>query len=154
MFTHWNNKYFSVRSSPDPPIFNKLQSDPVLIRAHLWCTAEMITIWFASWIYGRIVSLQPDTNIQNLLWNGNRIRIRISETLLLIFGGFRLLEKVAHCTIIHLLSSFRSIFSAICAMTPSLSMVYSLYHSVISFPSSAKWTCQICWHESVPGVPR
>ena len=33
------------------------------------------------------------------------------------------------------ISSFRSIFSAICAMTPRLSMVYSLYHSVISFPS-------------------
>jgi len=96
---------------------------------------EMINIWFASWISGRIVSLQPDTDIQNLLWNGNRIGIQISETLLLIFRGFRLLEKVAHCTIIHLLSSFRSIFSAICAVTPSLAMVYSLYNSVISFPS-------------------
>jgi len=45
------------------------------------------------------------------------------------------LEKVANCTIIHLLSLFGSIFSAICAITPSLSMVYYLYHSVISFPS-------------------
>jgi len=99
------------------------------------CTPEMITIRFAGWISVRIVSLQPDTDIQNLLWHGNRIRIRISETFLLIFRGFRLLEKVVHCTIIHLLSSFRRIFSAICAMTPSLSMVYSLYHSAISFPS-------------------
>jgi len=101
----------------------------------MWYESEMITIWFAGWISGRIVSLQPDTDIQNLLWNRNRIRIRISETLLLIFQRFRLLENVAHCTIIRLLSSFRSIFSAICAMTPSLSMVYSLYHSVISFSS-------------------
>jgi len=97
------------------------------------CAPEMITIRFADWISGRIVSLQPDTDIRYLLWNGNRSRI--SETLLLIFRGFRLVEKVAHCTIIHLLSSFRSIFSAICAMIPSLAMVYSLYHSVISFPS-------------------
>jgi len=65
----------------------------------------MITIQFAGWIFGRIVSLQPDKDIQKLLSNRNRIRIRISETLLSIFRGFRLLEKVAHCTIIHLLSS-------------------------------------------------
>ena len=57
------------------------------------------------WISGRIVSLQPDTDIQKLLSNGNRIRIRISETLLSILRGFRLLETVAHCTIIHLLFS-------------------------------------------------
>jgi len=66
---------------------------------------ELITIRFAGWISGRIVSLQPDKDIQKLISNGNRIRIRISETLLSIFRGFRLLEKVAHCTIIHLLSS-------------------------------------------------
>jgi len=65
----------------------------------------MITIRFAGWISGRIVSLQPDTDIQKLLSNGNRTRNRISETLLSIFRGLRLLEKVAHCTIIHLLSS-------------------------------------------------
>ena len=69
-----------------------------------WGT-EMITIRFAGWISGRIVSLQPDKDIQKLLSNGNRIRIRISETLLSIFRGFRLLQKGAHCTIIHLLSS-------------------------------------------------
>jgi len=43
--------------------------------------AEMITIRFAGWISGRIVSLQSDKDIQKLLSNGNRIRIRISETL-------------------------------------------------------------------------
>jgi len=59
----------------------------------------------ADWISGKIVSLEPDTDIQKLLLNGNRIRIRISETILSIFRGFRLLEKVAHCTIIHLLFS-------------------------------------------------
>jgi len=63
---------------------------------------EMITIRCAGWISGRIVSLQPDTDIQNLLWNGNRIRTRISETLLLIFRGFRLLEKVAQSYIYYL----------------------------------------------------
>ena len=71
----------------------------------VYCTSEMITIRFASWISGRILSLQPDKDIQKLLSNGNRIRTWISETLLSIFRGFRLLEKVAHCTIIHLLSS-------------------------------------------------
>jgi len=40
-----------------------------------------------------------------LLSNGNRIRIRITQTLLSMFRGFRLLEKVAHCAIIHSLSS-------------------------------------------------
>jgi len=61
----------------------------------------MITILFPGWISGRIVSLEPDTDIQKLLSNGNRIRIRISETVLSIFQEFRLLEKVAYCTIIH-----------------------------------------------------
>jgi len=69
------------------------------------CAAEMITIRFAGWISGRIVSLEPDADIQKLLSNGNRIRIWISETVLPMFRGFRLLEKVAHCTIIHSLAS-------------------------------------------------
>jgi len=69
-----------------------------------WRT-EMITIRFAGWISGRIVSLPPDKDIQKLLWNGNRIRIRLSETLLSIFRGFRLLQKGENCTIIHLLCS-------------------------------------------------
>jgi len=43
----------------------------------------MITIWFSSWISGRIVSLQRD--IQKVL--SNRNRIRISETLLSICRG-------------------------------------------------------------------
>jgi len=43
--------------------------------------AEMITIRFAGWISGRIVSLQPHKDIQNLLSNGKRI----SEMLLSIF---------------------------------------------------------------------
>jgi len=52
----------------------------------------MITIRFAGWISGRIVSLQPDTDIQKLLSIVNRIRI--SEKLLSIFRGFRLLENL------------------------------------------------------------
>ena len=67
--------------------------------------AEMIIIRFAGWISGRIVSLQPDTDIQKLLSNWNRIQNRISETLSPIFRRFRLLEKVAYCTIVNLLSS-------------------------------------------------
>jgi len=56
----------------------------------------MITIWCARWIYGRIVSLQPDTDIQKLLSNGNRIRIRTSKIIFSIFRGFRLLKKMLH----------------------------------------------------------
>ena len=69
------------------------------------CSSEMITIRFAGWISCRIVSLQPDKDVQKLLSNGNQIKIRISETLLSIFRGFRLLEKDPHCIIIRLLSS-------------------------------------------------
>ena len=36
-------KMFSVRSSSDSPILKKLQSDPVLIRAHLWYTAHTLS---------------------------------------------------------------------------------------------------------------
>jgi len=50
--------------------------------SHIAQLAETITIRFAGWISGRIASLQPDTNIQKLFSNGNRIRMRISETLL------------------------------------------------------------------------
>jgi len=46
---------------------------------------EMIIIRVAGWISGRIVSLQPDPDIQKLLSNKNRMRIRISETLLSMF---------------------------------------------------------------------
>jgi len=67
-------------------------------------SSEMITIRFAGCMSGRIVSLQLDTDIQKILSNGNRIRIRISERLFSIFREFILLEKVAHCTVIHLLS--------------------------------------------------
>jgi len=49
--------------------------------------AEMINIRFAVWISDKIVNLQPDTDIQKLLPNGNRIRI--SETLFSIFREFR-----------------------------------------------------------------
>ena len=78
----------------------------------------MITIRFAGWISDRIVSLQPDTDIQKLLSNGNRIRIRISE--MLLFRGFRLLEKVEHCKIIHLL------FSELCHDSESVYGVSSI----------------------------
>jgi len=66
------------------------------------CASEIIAIRFAGWISDRIVSLQLDADIQKLHSNGNQIRI--SETLLSKIRGFRLLEKVAHCKIIHLFS--------------------------------------------------
>jgi len=94
----------------------------------------MITIRFAGWISGRIVSLQPDTDNQKLLSNGNRIRIRISETVLSMFREFRLLEKVAHCTIIHSLSSEASFQPSVPWLRVCLSMVQSLHSNEIPFP--------------------
>jgi len=85
----------------------------VFLCGILLCASEMITNRFADWISGRIMSLQPDTDIQKLLSNGNRTRIRISEMLSLIFRGFRILEKVAHCTIIHLFTSEASFQPAV-----------------------------------------
>ena len=120
-----------------------IRQDSEFATGYGYSKSETITIRFAGWISGRIVSLQPDKDIQNLLSNGIRIRIGISETLLSIFRGFRLLEKVAHCTILHLLSS------------------------EVSFQPSAPWLrvclwcnlwtvelCQVCQHESLPGVAR
>jgi len=79
---------------------------------------EIITIRFAGWISGRILSLQPDTDIQKLLSNGNRIRIRISETLLSIFRGLRLLENAAQSFIYNFQKHL-----AFCAIIPCLSVV-------------------------------
>jgi len=56
-------------------------------------------------IWQNTVTLQPDTDIQKLFSNRNRVQIRISETLFSTYRGFRLLEEVAHCKIIHLVSS-------------------------------------------------
>jgi len=41
-------KIFSFRSSPDPRIFKKTQSDPKLIRAHLCKVVEVFGLWL-SW---------------------------------------------------------------------------------------------------------
>jgi len=54
----------------------------------------MITIQFAGWISGRIVSFQPDKDIQKLISNGNRIRIRLSKTLLSIFEDLDFWKKL------------------------------------------------------------
>jgi len=88
--------------------------------------SEMITIRFAGWISGRIVSLQPDTDIQKLLSAGNRIRIRISETILSIFLGFRLLEKlrIAQSLIYYLQ---KHLFSLLCHD-------FQFFYGVISAP--------------------
>jgi len=115
-------------------------------------TPEIITIRFAGWISGRIVSLQPDTDIQKLLSNGNRLRI--SDSLISMFRGFRLLEKVAHCTIIHSLSSEASSQPSVpwlraCLWCNLCTVMQS--HSPLK---SAHWTRQICQNESVPDVAR
>jgi len=68
---------------------------------------EMITIRFAGWISGRIVSLQPDTDIQNAFIDVSRI---------LTFGKRFSLHN-------HSFVIFISIFSAFSFITPSLSMV-------------------------------
>ena len=96
---------------------------------------EKLTIRFAGWISGRIVSLQPDKEIQKLLSNGNRIRIRISETVLSIFRGFRLLEKVAHRTIrfIHYLQ--KHLFSLLHHDSESVNGVISEPQSYAKFVS-------------------
>ena len=89
------------------------------------CEPEMITIRFAGWISGRIVSLQSDMDIQKLL--SNRNRIRISETLLSIFRGFRLWKKL-HNHSFCILNLRKQLFRLGIMMTPSLIYV------VISVP--------------------
>ena len=82
-------------------------------------------------------------DMQKLLSNGNRIRTRISEALLSIFRGFRLLEIVVHCTVIHWVSSEAS-------FQPSAPWLRVCLWCNL-------WTvelCQVCQHESVPGVAR
>jgi len=86
---------------------------------------EMITIRFAGWIYGRIVSLQPDTDIQKLLSNGNRIRIRISETFYRHFESSDFWKKL------HIAQSFfhylqKHLFSLLCHDTESIYGVISV----------------------------
>jgi len=114
-------KIFSVRFSPDPPILKKIAVQSSPDPAKIGFSPDPVRSNpgpFSSLLHSRddhypvcrlhisrIVSLQPDKDIQKLLSKSNRIRIRVSETLLSIFRGFRFLEKVAHCTIIYLLSS-------------------------------------------------
>jgi len=87
--------------------------------------SEMITIRFAGWISGRIVSLQPDTDIQKLLSNGNRIRIRISETLLSMFEDSHFWKKLHIAwSIIHYLQ--KHLFSLLCHDSKSVYGVISV----------------------------
>jgi len=84
---------------------------------------------------------KPDKDIQKLLSNGNRIWIRVSETLLSIFRGFRILEKVAHCTVIHLLSS-----EAFQPSAPWLRVCLwsNLWTVEWVMPSLSAWICSWC----------
>ena len=83
----------------------------------------MITIRFAGWISSRIVSLQPVMDIQKLLSNGNWICIQISQTLLLIFRGFTLLERIAQSFIYYLQ---KHLFHLLCHDSDSVYGVISL----------------------------
>jgi len=125
----------------------------------------MITIRFAGWISVRMVSLQPDTDIQKLLSNGNRILIRISETLLSIFRGLRSLEKVAYCTFIHYLQKHP--FSLLCHDSESVYGVISVPYCnpipllicKLDTPSLSAWICSWCgkirlFQYTVPDVAR
>jgi len=101
----------------------------------------MITIRFAGWISGRIVSLQPDKDIQKLLSNWNRIRI--SEMLLSMFWGFRLLEKVAHCTITFIYYLQKHLFSLLRPDSESVNGVTSEVNRRV-IPSLLTWICSWC----------
>ena len=88
----------------------------------------MITIRFAGWISATIVGFQPDMDIQKLLSNVNRIWIRISEKLLSIFRGLRLLENLLIAqSFIH--NFQKRLFSLLCHDSESV-------YGVISAPQS------------------
>jgi len=77
------------------------------------CTVRDDHYPFAGWISGRIVSLQSDTDIQKLLSNGNRVRIRISESFYRYFEDSDFWKKL------HITQSFidylqKYLFSLLC----------------------------------------
>jgi len=72
------NRIFVKKSTPAPLLFLKFIKTPLGI--HSYTPAEMITIRFAGWIFGRIVSLQPDTDIQKLLSNENRCQAKFQTS--------------------------------------------------------------------------
>jgi len=100
-----------------------------------------------------IVSLQPDTDIQKLLSNGNRIRIRISERQFSILWGSDCQKKL------HTARSFIFLVSSEVALQLSVPWFQlCLFCDVISVgyrnvvPCSTEWTSSRCQHESVAGV--
>ena len=101
---------------------------------------EMITIRFAGWISGRIVSLQPDKDIQKkaLKWEPDPdIRnafINISR--IQTFGKF------AHCKIIHLLSSEASF--QLSAPWLRVCLWCNLWAVEWVMPSLSAWICSWC----------
>jgi len=93
---------------------------PLAPLATPMCATEMITIWFAGWISSRIASLQPDTDIQKLLSNGNRIRIRISQNAFVDISRIQTFGKNLHIaqSFIHYLQ--KHLFSLLCHDSESL----------------------------------
>ena len=85
----------------------------------------MITIRFAGWISGRIVSLQLDKDIQKLLSNGNRIWIWISETFYRFFEDSDFWKKLHIAqSLIYCLQ--KPIFSLLCHDSESVYVVISV----------------------------
>jgi len=82
---------------------------------------ETIIIRYAGWISGRIVSFKPDPDIQKLLSNGNRYTDPDIRNAFIVVSRIQSFGK--SCTLHNdLFIIFRSIFSAFCAITPSLSI--------------------------------
>ena len=83
--------------------------------------SEMIAIWFTGWISGRIVSLQPETHIQNCLRRGTGYESGYPKR---FFRYFDDSDFGKSCTLHNhtFFIIFRSIFSAFCAtaMSPRL----------------------------------
>ena len=81
---------------------------------------EIITIRFAGWISSRIVSLQPDTDIQKLLSNGNRVRIRYPKRFYRYFEDSDFWKKL------HIAQSFVHSLSSEASFQPSVYGVISV----------------------------
>jgi len=95
----------------------------------------MITIGFAGWISGRIVSFQPDADLQKLFSSRSRIRISISDQnrfnrffeesgCEMNFGHFLPGESGKLHNHLFIIFGFESIFSALCSMPPTLPTLY------------------------------
>ena len=86
---------------------------------------EMIIIRFAGWTFGRIVTSQPDTNIQKPLSNGNRIRTRLYEKFYLYFEDSDFWKKL-YITKSFIYDLQKHLFSLLCHDSDSVYGVSSV----------------------------